>query len=129
MNKAKLSALCAKARGWHPKGIHWYTADGECKYRIDGASCSCPIYNPPDDANQADALLEYVADKLKCDWELFTEHYPESEGFPRKRYYCLMVHHECCESAETENLAKVLCALRASDKVTDAEINDAMEGE
>lgn len=111
MNKAKLTALCAKARGISP------------------AEMAAICYDPLDDADQADDLLEYVADKLKCDWEVFTEHFPESEGFPRKRYYCLMVHHECCESAETQNLAKILCALRASDKVTGAEINDAMEGE
>lgn len=123
MNKTKLTALCAKAMGWHreyaPDCVIWAYYDKTLAFVMMGSA-----YEPIDDANQADALLEYMARKLNCSWSLiYLAHFG--------RYDCWLHRSDCVPdtSAETQNLAKILCALRASDKVTDAEINDAMEGE
>jgi hypothetical protein len=121
MNEAKLSALCAKARGWHTDARNlaaWFDSTGE-------AVASKKDYNPLDDANQADDLLEYVATEY---WaiESYTDHYGKHV------YHCIAKPSNgdgVTGDAETQNLAKILCSLRASPEVMDAEINDAMEGE
>lgn len=119
MNKTKLTALCAKAMGWiSAKGTSrpaWSTPN---RFLV----CYQDHYNPLNDADQADALLEYMARKLNCSWSLiYLAHFG--------RYDCWLHRSDCVPdtSAETQNLAKILCALRASPEVTDAEINDAME--
>jgi hypothetical protein len=120
MNKSKLSTLCAKAMGFNL----WTDSSGSIpaiyQDRKGKPLYVVTDYNPLENADQADALLEYVAD-WRC-WYLMRE----TAG-----YICYIetLKEKATPYCKTQNLAKILCALRASPEVTDAEINDAMEGE
>jgi hypothetical protein len=121
MNKAKLTALCAKARGWHreyaPDCVIWAYYDKTLAFVMMGSA-----YEPIDDADQADALLEYVAFNLGCSWSC-------GYNILASEYWCEIptVKGIFIENRRTQNLAKILCALRASPEVTDAEIEEALK--
>jgi hypothetical protein len=122
MNKAKLSALCAKVMGYELKSYPaaWLPQLGDETYYYHPDGTCISHYDPLDDANQADDLLEYVADGRG--WE-------GGHNLLLQCYWCRIGEGwQPSSAAETQNLAKIICALRASPEVTDAEINDAWEG-
>jgi hypothetical protein len=98
MNQQKIRELCAKVRGISP------------------AEMAAICYDPLDDANQADDLLEYVADGRGYGY--MSHPVPHAFITPGEQFRM---------EGKNEKEAKVLCALRASPEVTAEELADAME--
>jgi hypothetical protein len=123
MNASRINALAAKAMGYI-----------ECDYRSDAWDIPGEDYfifkndwNPVEEISQALELLEHVA--ATRNWSLL-----KCQEYARGDYECLIRSRHSPDDdaiglsyAPTVALAMTLCALRASPRITDDELNEGLE--
>jgi hypothetical protein len=122
MNTSRINALAAKVMGWEQVTVHRPPLGGvNMDYLAwDTGKRYLPVseWTPTDYFPQAFKLLEHVADGRTFTMSVFTDGRAISA-------YVSMGNYDA--SGRTAPLAMTLCALRASPRITDDELNEALE--